>query len=89
MITDNEGHEGKDNLWGVCGELFTMMTKKGENALMREESEVLVWEWMREEIRKAAKAEYSLMKHDSEERISNPHLANNFPVPVNVPGDPG
>ena len=44
---------------------------------------------MREEIRKAAKAEYSLMKHDSEERINNPHLANNFPVPVNVPGDPG
>ena len=30
MITDNEGHEGKDNLWGVCGELFTMITKKGE-----------------------------------------------------------
>lgn len=44
---------------------------------------------MREEIRKAAKAEYSLMKHDLEERINNPHLANNFPVPVNIPGDPG
>lgn len=37
MITDNEGHEGKDNLWGVCVELFTVMTKKGENVLMREE----------------------------------------------------
>ena len=44
MITDNEGHEGKDNLWGVCVELFTMMTKKGKNILMREESEILVWE---------------------------------------------
>lgn len=28
MIIDNEGHEGKDNLWGACGELFTMTTKK-------------------------------------------------------------
>ena len=36
MITDTEGHEGKDNLWGVCVELFTMMTKKGKNVLMRE-----------------------------------------------------
>ena len=44
MITDTEGHEGKDNLWGVCVELFTMMTKKGKNVLMREESEILVWE---------------------------------------------
>ena len=35
---------------------------------------------MREVKRKAAKAEYSLMKHDLEERINNPHLANNFPV---------
>lgn len=87
MITDNEGHEGKDNLWGVCVELFTMMTKKGKNILMREESEILVWEWIRDEKVKAAKAEYSLMKHDLEERINNPHLANNFPVPVNVPGD--
>ena len=87
MITDTEGHEGKDNLWGVCVELFTMMTKKGKNVLMREESEILVWEWIREEKVKAAKAEYSLMKHDLEERINNPHLANNFPVPVNVPGD--
>ena len=37
MITDNEGHEGKNNLWGVCVELFTVMAKKGENILMREE----------------------------------------------------
>ena len=43
-IINTEGHEGKDNLWGVCVELFTMMTKKGKNVLMREESESLVWE---------------------------------------------
>ena len=35
---------------------------------------------------KEAKAEYSSMKHDFEERINNTHLANNFPLPVNVLG---
>lgn len=36
MITDNEGHEGKNNLWGLCGTIHCN-GKKRENILMREE----------------------------------------------------
>lgn len=73
-------------IWrNLCGSIY-YNDKEGESVLMREGSEVIEWEWMGKGKGKAAKVEYSLMKHDFEERINNTHLANNFPVPVTLLG---
>lgn len=85
VMTGNKGHDEKDNMEkSVWFHLHN--DKEGESVLIREGSEVIEWEWMGKGKGKAAKVEYSLMKHDFEERINNTHLANNFPVPVTLLG---